>query len=120
MITPVTPPIYLDYHATTPVDPAVASLAADHLRATFGNPSSSHSYGLAAHAAIAGARRELADLLGCAPDEIVFTGGGSESDNLAIKGVALAARAAGGRDHLITDAVEHPAEIGRASCRERV
>jgi cysteine desulfurase len=115
---PPTPdrPIYLDYNATTPVDPAVAELAAEHLRATFGNPSSAHAYGQAAQAAIARARAELADLLGCAPAEIVFTGGGSESDNLAIKGAALAARAEdAGRDHLITDAVEHPAVLN--SCR---
>ncbi|HEY3111256.1 MAG TPA: cysteine desulfurase family protein [Chloroflexota bacterium] len=109
-------PIYLDYNATTPVDPAVADLAAEHLRATFGNPSSAHAYGQAAQAAIARARAELADLLGCAPAEVVFTGGGSESDNLAIKGAALAARAEdAGRDHLITGAVEHPAVLN--SCR---
>jgi cysteine desulfurase len=83
-------PIYLDYNATTPVDPEVAEVGAEHLHATFGNPSSAHTYGQAAHAAIARARAEVADLLGCAPDEVVFTGGGSESDNLAIKGVAFA------------------------------
>jgi cysteine desulfurase len=110
------PPIYLDYNATTPVDPAVADLAAEHLRATFGNPSSAHAYGQSAQSAIARARAELADLLGCAPGDVVFTGGGSESDNLAIKGVALARRATDPRlDHLITGAVEHPAVLN--ACR---
>jgi cysteine desulfurase len=113
---PLAGPIYLDYNATTPVDPAVAELAAEHLRATFGNPSSAHEYGQAAQAAIARARAEVADLLGCAPEQVVFTGGGSESDNLAIKGLALAARAdRAGADHLITAAVEHPAVLN--ACR---
>jgi cysteine desulfurase len=109
----VTPsPIYLDYNATTPVDPAVAALAGEHLRATFGNPSSAHQYGQIAQAAIGRGRAEVASQLGCAPDEVVFTGGGSESDNLAIKGVALASRARDARcDHLITSAVEHPAVL---------
>lgn len=113
-------PIYLDYNATTPVDPAVADVACEHLRRTFGNPSSAHEYGEVAHAAIERARREIADLLGAEPDEIVFTGGGSESDNLAIKGVALARHARGDADggrggHAITSAVEHPAVLN--TCR---
>lgn len=105
-------PIYLDYNATTPVDPAVADLIATHVAATFGNPSSSHVYGTAAHAALDRARAEVGDLLGAAPDEVVLTGGGSESDNLAIKGIVLAAR--GRRDHIVTSSVEHPAVL--ATC----
>src|SRR5688572_11415211 len=106
-------PIYLDYNATTPVDPAVAELAARHLRETYGNPSSAHELGEAAHAAMDAARAEVAGLLGAEPDEVVFTGGGSEADNLAIKGLALAGRGRG--DHLITTAVEHPAVLN--ACR---
>jgi cysteine desulfurase len=104
-------PIYLDYNATTPVDPAVAELACEHLRRTFGNPSSAHAYGAAAHEAIDRARGEVAALLGAAQDEVVFTGGGSESDNLAIKGIALARLKNGAAGHLITSAVEHPAVL---------
>src|SRR5436853_2861183 len=106
-------PIYLDYNATTPVDPRVVEVAADCLRGGWGNPSSSHAYGHAAHAAMDAARAKLAALLGAEQDEVVFTGGGSESDNLAIKGVVFAGRERG--DHVITSAVEHPAVL--ATCR---
>lgn len=98
-------PIYLDYNATTPVDPAVREAMLPFLDAEFGNPSSSHAYGQVAHAAIDRARREVASLVGCEPDEIVFTGAGSEADNLAIKGIALRA----GRGHIVTSSIEHPA-----------
>ncbi|HUE75742.1 MAG TPA: cysteine desulfurase family protein [Chloroflexota bacterium] len=106
-------PIYLDYNATTPVDPVVADEISAHVRGTFGNPSSGHAFGAAAHAVLAEARGRVADLLGAAPDEVVFTGGGSEGDNLAIKGIAFAQRDRG--DHLITTAVEHPAVLN--ACR---
>ncbi|TAK20670.1 MAG: cysteine desulfurase [Chloroflexota bacterium] len=106
-------PIYLDYNATTPVDPEVADVIGTHLRGTFGNPSSSHAYGAAAHRTLAEARSHVAKLLGAASDEIVFTAGGSESDNLAIKGVVFARRGHG--DHIITTAVEHPAVLN--TCR---
>src|SRR6266568_8481602 len=95
-------PIYLDYNATTPVDPAVVEAMLPYLTTHFGNPSSSHSYGYAAHQAVDMARAQVAHLLGCAPSEITFTGGGSESDNLAIRGVALARRSQG--NHIITQA----------------
>src|SRR5690348_8730917 len=85
-------PIYLDYNATTPIDPVVVEAMLPYLSTHFGNPSSAHSYGLAAHRAIDIARSQVAGLLGCNPAEITFTGGGSESDNLAIRGVALARR----------------------------
>ncbi len=105
----MTTPIYLDYNATTPIDPAVADAIEPYLREQFGNPSSDHEYGYRAREAVQTAREQLAALLGATPDEVVFTGGGSEANNLAIKGVAYALRARG--NHLITSAVEHPAVI---------
>ncbi len=100
-------PIYLDYNATTPIDPEAASAMRPFLEDNFGNPSSSHWYGLQAKKAVGEARRQLAALLGCGPDEIVFTSGGSESNNMAIKGAAYSLRERG--DHIITSAIEHPA-----------
>jgi cysteine desulfurase len=106
-------PIYFDYNATTPVDPRVLEAMLPYFWEQFGNPSSSHAYGLATHLAIAQARSQVAGLLGCAPEEIVFTGGGSEADNLAIKGIAEASQERG--DHIITCQIEHPAVL--ATCR---
>jgi len=106
-------PIYLDYNATTPVDPAVVEAMLPYLSTHFGNPSSSHFYGQTTHHAVDSARRQVAQLLGCTPAEITFTGGGSESDNLAIRGAALARRSLG--DHIITQVTEHPAVLN--SCR---
>jgi len=102
-------PIYLDYNATTPLDPRVADAMEPFLRGHFGNPSSSHVFGREAGEAVRTARGHVAALLGAEPDEIVFTSGGTESDNMAIFGVA-AARHRRGR-HLITSAVEHPAVL---------
>lgn len=109
-------PIYLDYNATTPVDPRVADAIGTALREWWGNPSSSHAYGRAAHDAIEAARGQVAALIGATPEEIVFTGGGSEASNQAIKGVCLT-RPRGlvarlftkAMPHVITSAVEHPA-----------
>lgn len=106
-------PIYLDYNATTPLDPAVVAALVPYLETHFGNPSSSHSYGQTAKAAVDRARQQVADLLNCAPDEVIFTGGGSESDNQAIKGIAFAHRERG--NHLITSQIEHPAVLN--TCR---
>lgn len=109
-------PIYLDYNATTPVDPAVHDALLPYLREHFGNPSSSHAYGKTAHAAVETARQQVADLLGAHPDEIVFTGGGSEASNLALKGVVFQ-KLSGffGRwvrgAHVITSTIEHPATL---------
>ncbi len=103
------PSIYLDYNATTPVDPAVAEAMQPYIAMHYGNPSSTHGYGRTAKDAVAGARTQVADLLGCAPEEIIFTGGGSESNNTVLKGVAYTYRHKG--NHLITSAVEHPAII---------
>jgi cysteine desulfurase len=98
--------IYLDYNATTPIDPAVVDAMLPYLRDGFGNPSSSHAIGRRAHDAVAKARAQVADLLGAQPDEVVFTGCGSEANNLALKGIFY--RCPGGA-HIITSAVEHPA-----------
>jgi cysteine desulfurase len=109
-------PIYLDYNATTPVDPAVAAAALPYLRDHFGNPSSTHAYADRPRQAVTAARQHLADLLGCTPGEVIFTGSGSEADTLAIHGLALALRDRG--DHLITQATEHPAVL--QACRALV
>jgi len=105
--------IYLDYNATTPLDPLVADAMRPYLDGLFGNPSSLHEYGQQAARAVIQARRELASMLNAHPDEIVFTGGGTESNNYAIKGAAYANRSRG--NHLIISSVEHPAvaEVAR-------
>jgi cysteine desulfurase len=104
-------PIYLDYNATTPVSPEVARAMAPYLEEHFGNPSSSHVYGRQTRQAVDTARLQLAALLGADSDEIVFTSGGSEANNMAIKGAAWAARTDLGQkgNHIITTAIEHPA-----------
>jgi cysteine desulfurase len=99
-------PIYFDYNATTPIHPEVLEEMLPYLREHFGNPSSDHTLGRRAHKAVERAREQVAELLGCAPDEVVFTSGGTEANNLAIRGVAAAS---GGRRHLVTSSVEHPA-----------
>ncbi len=110
-------PIYLDYNATTPVDPAVVDAMLPYLSTHFGNPSSTHSYGRTTHHAVDIARQQVAQLLHCSPTEIIFTAGGSESDNLAIRGVALARRAQG--NHIITQITEHPAVLNTCHALER-
>ena len=105
--------IYLDYNATTPLDPEVAKIIAQTEEMYFGNPSSIHTQGNKARFIVESARRSLAQLLNCTSRRIVFTGGGSESDNLAIKGIASAHRAKG--NHIITSSIEHPAILG--TCR---
>jgi cysteine desulfurase NifS/selenium donor protein len=102
-------PIYLDYNATTPIDRRVAEAMLPYLYEHFGNPSSVHPYGARARQAVENARAQLARLLGCSPAEVVFTSGGSEANNMAIKGVAEAYRSRGG--HIIRSVVEHPAVI---------
>jgi cysteine desulfurase NifS len=92
-------PIYLDYNATTPVDPAVAREMLPYIQQHFGNPSSSHRYGQRARWAVDTARHQVADLLGCGDDEIIFTSGGTEANNYAIKGVIGALKRRG--NHII-------------------
>ena len=110
-------PIYLDYNATTPVDPLVVAAMMPFLAAEFGNPSSAHAYGQAPRDALLRARGQVAALIGASGQEIVFTGSGSEADALAIRGAALAALATG-RDHahVVTQVTEHPAVL--AACHE--
>jgi cysteine desulfurase len=110
-------PIYLDYNATTPVDPVVVGTMLPYVSVQFGNPSSSHSYGYDAQLAVESAREQVAQLLGCGAKEITFTGGGSESDNLAIRGIALANQNKG--NHIITQATEHPAVLKTCHALER-
>jgi len=101
--------VYLDNAATTPVDPRVVEAMLPYFNQAFGNPSSIHRYGQQAEEAIENARDCLAGLLNCRPSEIVFTACGSESDNLALRGVAFAARQQRGADHLLISPVEHHA-----------
>src|SRR5947209_2582960 len=102
-------PIYLDYNATTPVDPEVLEAMLPYLRDECGNASSAHAYGYAAHEAVANARESVATLIAASPEEIVFTGGGSESNNQALKGVILSRLRPAA--HVVTSAVEHPAVL---------
>ncbi|KRT65012.1 MAG: cysteine desulfurase NifS, cysteine desulfurase [Candidatus Dadabacteria bacterium CSP1-2] len=97
--------VYLDYNATTPIDPRVFEAMIPYMKEEFGNPSSIHSYGRAGKAALDNSREQIAELLGARPKEIVFTSGGSESNNFAIKGIAFLLREKG--NHLITTQVEH-------------
>ncbi|MFO0845608.1 MAG: aminotransferase class V-fold PLP-dependent enzyme [Gemmataceae bacterium] len=130
-------PIYLDYNATTPLDPAVVEAMLPYLHEHFGNPSSAHALGRRAHDAVEAARAQVASLLGAQPDEVVFTSGGTEASNHAIKGAAFARMPAGfagllGRlfghkgAHLVISAVEHPATakpaefLRRLGCRVTV
>ena len=99
-------PVYLDYNATTPHDPEVVAAMRPYLEQHFGNPSSSHWYGTQTRNALEKAREQVASLLNCRPDEIVFTSGGTESNNYAIKGAALALRDKG--NHIIATQIEHP------------
>ena len=102
-------PIYLDYNATTPIDPKVAEVMKPFLEKLFGNPSSTHEYGVVTKKAVTYARNQVAELINAQPDEIIFTSGGTESNNFAIKGAALANKNKG--NHIITSSIEHPAII---------
>src|SRR5580700_2507295 len=108
-------PIYLDYNASTPVLPRVRAAVLRALDEGFGNPSAGHAYGRRARAFVEEARAQVAALLGCDPDEIVFTGGGTESNNLALRGHAAAPESR----LLVTAAVEHPATLEPAAALRR-
>ena len=99
--------IYLDYNATTPIDPLVAEAMMPYVHGLYGNPSSGHFFGRAARAGVDHARGQVASLIGCATDDLIFTSGGTEANNHAIKGVAWANR--GRRNEIITSTIEHPA-----------
>src|SRR5262245_34075233 len=113
-------PIYLDYNATTPIDPAVLEAMLPWLRDGFGNPSSTHEYGRRAHDAVEKGRAQLAALIGAKPGEVIFTGGGTEASNHAIKGAFFArqrglpglfTRLFSGAGHFVTTTIEHPATM---------
>lgn len=110
-------PIYLDFNASTPIAPEVQAAMAPYLSRHYGNPSSSHWAGAPAAQAVARARAQLASSLGCSPTEVVFTNGGTEANNTALKGVVSAAGS--GRPHLVTTTVEHPAIVEPCRYLER-
>jgi len=101
--------VYLDHAATTPVDPRVLDAMLPYFTEVYGNPSSIHTFGQQAEFALDTARQTVADVLSCYAKEVVFTSGGSESDNLAIRGIAFAAREQRNANHILTTKIEHPA-----------
>ncbi len=105
------PPVYVDYNATTPLDPQVRAAMLPYLEGIWGNPSSVHRVGRSARAALDEFRYRLASLWKARPSEVVFTGGGTEANNLAILGTARYLRAAGRGHHLVTSSVEHHAVL---------
>lgn len=110
-------PVYLDYNATTPVDPLVTRELLPYFEEVFGNPSSNHPYGQAAREAVELARSRVATLLGCSPAEVIFTSGGTESNNHALIGFAFANRYRG--NHIISTQIEHPAILAPLKWLER-
>jgi cysteine desulfurase len=111
-------PIYLDYNASTPVDPRVAAAMRPFLADHYGNPSSGHWAATIGRAALERSRGQVASLLGCHDDEVVFTSGGSEANNLALKGAFFALRDKG--NHVITTRIEHPAIVEPCRFLERL
>src|ERR687886_2370560 len=109
--------VYLDNSATTPVDPRVVEAMMPYLTGRFGNPSSVHFYGQEARAAVDRARREVAALIGARPNEVVFLSGGTEANNLAIRGVAEALETHG--RHIITSEIEHSSVRGICDALEK-
>src|SRR6266851_5577412 len=102
--------VYLDHSATTPVDPRVVAAMLPYLTAKFGNASSVHAFGQEARAAADRARRQVAALIGARANEIIFTSGGTEANNLAVRGVCELAESHG--RHIITTSIEHPSVRG--------
>jgi cysteine desulfurase len=111
--------VYFDHNATTPLAPQVLEAVVSCLGHTYGNASSIHYFGQAAKQRLEAARRQLARLIHANPAEVVFTGGGTESDNMALLGVVHSAPARNGRRHLITTAIEHPAVLAACAQLER-
>lgn len=114
-------PIYLDYNATTPTDPRAVEAMLPYLTRHFGNPSSTHQYGTAPADALTQAREQIARLIGARPEEMLFTGSGSEANNLAIRGAALAQTRTGARPaHIVTQTTEHPAVLATCQALHRL
>jgi cysteine desulfurase len=111
-------PIYLDYNASTPIAPEVAEAMRPFLDQHYGNPSSNHWAGAPAKQALEKARSQVAQLFGCAPQEIIFTSGGTEANNHAIKGVFFSMRQRG--NHIVTSQIEHPAVLQPCRFLERL
>ena len=109
--------IYMDHGATTPVDPLVVDAMLPYFTETFGNASSLHSFGQEATSALEQSRQQVAASIGAKPEEIIFTSGGTESDNLAIKGIAY--RNSGKGKHIITSTIEHPAILNTCAYLEK-
>ena len=109
-------PVYLDYNATTPLLPEVVDAMLPYLREHFGNPSSEHEIGRRARTAVEDSRQRVATMLGCSSDEIVFTSGGTEANNLAIRGVT---EARPDHRHIVTSVIEHPATASPCHWLER-
>ena len=110
--------IYLDHAATTPMRPEILDVMRTYFLERFGNPSSLHTYGLEARKAIEDAREQIAHSIGATPPEIVFTSGGTESDNMALRGVLR--DGSGESDHIITSAIEHPAVLETCKFLEKL
>ncbi len=113
-------PVYLDHAATTPVRPEVVEAMLPYLGGAFGNPSSAHRFGRAARAGLEQARREVAEAVGAEPSQVIFTSGGTEADNLAVIGAALAARAKHGRMAAVVASTEHKAVLAAAHAVARM
>jgi cysteine desulfurase len=111
--------VYLDHAATTPVDPAVVAAMLPAFNQFWGNPSSLYEQGRAANSLLETAREQVAGVLNCRPSEIIFNSGGTEGDNLALKGVALRAKLKGQGNHIITSAIEHHAVLHAAEYLEQ-
>jgi cysteine desulfurase len=112
------PPIYLDYNASTPIAPEVAAVMRGAIDGAFGNPSSPHWAGVPARQMVEEARGQLAGLLGCTPQEVVFTSGGSEANNFALQGAFFASKRA--RRHIVTTQIEHPAIVAPCQFLEQL
>jgi cysteine desulfurase len=110
--------IYLDYNASAPIDPEVVEAMKSFLSESYGNPSSNHWAGAPVKTAIEHARKQVADLLSCDPGELIFTSGGSESNNYALKGVYYALKDKG--NHIITTQIEHPAILNPCKFLEKI
>jgi cysteine desulfurase len=111
--------VYLDYNATTPVEPEILDAMLPYFSAEFGNAASIHTFGQKAGAAVETAREQVAALIGARPQEIVFTSGGTESDNHAIFGIASSASSSASRPHVITSLIEHEAVLNACQALEK-